>query len=122
MCPMKRWLVIGAVLLPVIAEAEYSWVLWWRESWFTNQDMQRTSWKRFSAAPTREGCDAMLKGAMQGVIEAGGGDKAHGENVVQQSEGVIVGDIATGPDGARYIVRMHCWPDTVDPRDTKGGE
>ena len=121
MCPMKRWLVIGAVLLPVIAEAEYSWVLWWRESWFTNQDMQRTSWKRFSAAPTWEDCDAMLKGAMRGVIEAGGGDKAHGGDVVHKSEGFIVRDITTGPDGARYTVRMQCWPDTVDPRDTKGG-
>ena len=51
----------------------------------------------------------------------GGGDKAHGGDVVHKSEGFIVRDITTGPDGARYTVRMQCWPDTVDPRDTKGG-
>ena len=114
---MKRWLVVGVlVVLPVIAEAESAWVLWWREAWFTRQDVQLTGWRRFSSAPTLEGCDAMLKGAMQGVLDAREGNRPHGRDVVEQSEGFMARDISSGPDGARYKVSMQCWPATIDPR------
>src|SRR5215831_365226 len=106
-CLMTQWVVVGAlVVLPGIAGAESAWVLWWREAWFTNQDMQRTNWMRFSSAPTLEGCDAMLKGAMEAVIDARQGDRPDGRNVVEQSEGFMARDISTGPDGARYTIRM----------------
>ena len=104
---MKRWLVVGAVLvLPVIAEAERAWVLWWRESWFTNQDMQRTSWKRFSAAPTWEDCDAMLKGAMRGVIEAGVVTKPTAGMLSTNLRGSLCATLLRGPTA--HVIQSVC--------------
>jgi hypothetical protein len=118
-----------SVLLPVVlslltsaatAYAECAWARWASFAWErtcsadgTCRQEPHTSWRYQDAFESKAECD---KAKAQGLSNLVRSSRDGSASVVPESGGLRIVD----KDGSVFVMRLHCVPDSIDPRGPKG--
>jgi hypothetical protein len=113
---MLRAVVAVAVLLGAVptASAECAWVLW-REEEMKIGTRVTADWATPLAYPNQHGCVGAIHDNITRI------ERERDWSITRAASGTAVEFRTRTEDGNWSAVRLHCLPDTIDPRGPKGG-
>jgi hypothetical protein len=139
---MRGWVAVGAmVIIPVVANAECSWVLWSEDYWYSisyptatadvrggsdkSTSKEETTWSIVTAEPTNDACKRHQEAKIGDMLRMWRKEAAeYGYSTVDHQEGTNLISkkskfVNENTSHVLNILKYLCLPDTIDPRGQK---